>query len=133
MTKKTNLKVAPKATKKAASELIEKAVPLTIGGKAYTLEFDFNQLAEAELEMQNKVNLLHGMAAFLLGTQTAAQTVALFYALLQVHHRYQPVQHGHPKIGISLMEAAEMMSLANLPNITVAMRMALVASDQEAA
>ena len=103
---------------------------LEIGGEKFTLVYDFNAIADAEA--LTGCNLLHGMAATLINTMSAAQLRGLLYASLQTNHPYRPAANGKPESGISLRKAGQMCTLKEAPVIAEKIREAWALSLPEA-
>jgi hypothetical protein len=94
----------PKA-KPSVVKAVQPSATLEIDGQKYELVWDYNQIAEAEIETGGGVNLLHGVAAFLLRTMSALQLRGLFYAALKSRQPEITIQQTGALIRIDTMQA----------------------------
>jgi hypothetical protein len=84
---------------------IQPSAKLEIDGRKYELVYDYNAIAEAEIETGNGVNLLHGIAAFMLRTMSALQLRGLLYAALKPRQPEITMQQTGALIRIDTMQA----------------------------
>lgn len=92
-------------TKPAVVKAVQPSAKLEIDGKTYELVYDYNAIAEAEIETGNGVNLLHGIAAFMLRTMSALQLRGIFYAALKPRQPEITMQQAGAMIRITRMQA----------------------------
>jgi hypothetical protein len=107
--------------KPSAAKAVQPSATLDIDGEKYQLVYDYNAIAEAEVETGNGVNLLHGISALFLNTMSALQLRALFYAALKPLQPYQPATGKAPASGVSLAMAGRMIRIDTVPAIMAAL------------
>lgn len=107
--------------KPSVTRAVQPSATLEIDGEKYQLVYDYNAIAEAEVETGNGVNLLHGISALFLNTMSALQLRALFYAALKPLQPYRPATEKTPASGVSLAMAGRLIRIDTIPAIMTAL------------
>src|ERR1700735_1433665 len=94
-----------KKAKPSVVKAVQPSATLEIDGQKYELVYDYNAIAEAEIETGNGVNLLHGIAAFMLRTMSALQLRGILYASLKPRQPDITLQQTGALIRIDTMQA----------------------------